>query len=239
MKFLFVDESDKKEAKYFLLCGIIIEDKYLLKLNNELQVLKNLDNLQNLKDSRKTNLSENKRVELTEKIFTLLAKSECKVLSGVLGEYALSASTELLRRYDDASFFVIERFVLQLRQFGQFGFVIFDSSDKKLQRKLEDKFYEKVLNADVLMHSNRLGEYKEFLFPTLFFARDEYTNIIQAADLIAVSLNGALWSRKKNLGHFGALETLYEENKFLSIYWPLFLKSPQGKVRGWGIKLWE
>ena len=71
----------------------------------------------------------------------------------------------------------------------------------------------------------------------MFFGKDEYSEMLQVADLIVTSLNSAYWKFTQDKT-FKYIDDLPEYNQFLKIYWPLFVKNSDGKVERYGIKVW-
>lgn len=108
--------------------------------------------------------------------------------------------------------------------------------NKKLENDIKNKFFELISESEHRMYDKVDGYYRDKIYPSLLFSNDEHSTILQATDLIATSLNNAVWrnTQQENLD----AEKLPNYNDYLKIYWPLFVKNPAGKVSGWGIKVW-
>jgi len=134
----------------------------------------------------------------------------------------------------------MERFALSLFKSGTIGAVIFDSLNTATQTSLRRSFYEHVRAGVVQMAWNTTPTctLKDHILPTLLFTDDDQSLLIQAVDLIATSLNSGIVNTTRK-GKGIVVDELPTGNKFLSIYWPLFVRSPTGRVDGWGIKNWD
>lgn len=112
------------------------------------------------------------------------------------------------------------------------------ANDFSFAKAIQDEFYKIIATGKVTFHITEAGKYREKIYPEIAIADDKHSHILQVTDLIAVSLNHAFREKFKANGQSFDLEKLPENNKYLSAYWPLFKKDPQGKVAGWGIKVW-
>ena len=244
MKIIFIDETDRQASAtvraFFCICGLVIDDSEAISLINELEVIKNRHELSNLKDSRKTGLDESVRMAITTEIFDCLSKHKVQIMAIVLGSFSLSFNLAKDDMYMGAMSFLIERFTLSLMKLATSGLTVFDGVEKTLEKSMREKFY-KYVQADVIQmpwDAKPKGSTKDFVHPTLFFADDDQCVLIQAVDLIATSLNSAIVNATKS-GPVISVDDLPKNNKFLEIYWPLFVTSPKGSVKGWGIKIWD
>ncbi|HAW59229.1 MAG TPA: hypothetical protein DCX03_09520, partial [Bacteroidales bacterium] len=103
---------------------------------------------------------------------------------------------------------------------------------------LKKKYFQHIKeNGQIWITSSKVDPYKNRICPWLIFSEDNYNTFLQATDLIASSLNSAIWESISS-DNF-SLSKLPEKNKFLKIYWPLFVRSPNGTVSGWGIEIWN
>jgi len=251
LNFLFLDESGRYENKnlwnYFIICGIIINGEEILSCENDLsEVAKKheVDSLKQFRKNKKFNLDE--KIKITEEIFQILQKHKVKVLSSVIKDYYVQKSVKKEESYFNALEFLIERFFLELKNENSIGVVIADSFNTKEEKKLKNKFYEYISKEALKwVYSGRIeGFYKERIFPYLIFTEDSFCKILQVSDLIAAALNGAIKKeiariKKENKADILInVENLNQYNPFLSLYWPLFARSPEGKIGGWGIKIW-
>jgi len=243
MRFLFIDETDKQKNKnnkyFFVLCGLVINGDNLISLTTELNQIKEESKLRTLKDARKTSLKRDRKIEITKRIYNSLKNNKTEVRSAFIGNISLRNIQAVNDVYFGALTFLIERYFLTLKKEDDIGIVIFDSINKKLENKLKKKFFKYILNEKLVWAiSGRVeGYYKDRIFPSIFFSNDEHSTVLQATDLIATSLNSAIWADFQK----GILdvENLLAKNEYLKIYWPLFVKNPEGKVNGWGIKIWQ
>lgn len=239
MKFLFIDESKRHnglDKSFFILVGIMVNKENLFLLEEELRDFKKRSNFNNLKSLRE-NLPEKKKLELTEEIALILKRHNSKVISAVLGKQSLKSKRKIEEGYYDAIRFIIERFFIHLQKENRYGFIIHDSIEgiKSFQKQVNNF----ILNEVQIIYNKERGRYKEKIYPCLFFSREEYCEILQVSDLIAVALNSALFKSLQTTECIEINENLPKFNPFLEKYWPLFVRDPQGNVRGWGIKLWN
>lgn len=240
MKFLFLDESDKQEngkRKFFLISGLFVDSSNLLILNKTLEEYRVANGFKNLKDLRKNKkIFQEEKLKETKNIFQILEKFEVKVLTAILGETTMSTISDFESAYNGALNFLVERFCLQIRP--DMGMIFFDKMAGPIQKNIEQKFYETIQKDQLVMFGDKLGDYSDFIYPAISFISDEYSAILQVSDLISTSFNFAIAnSLMKNDAIFiGDLKNL---SPYLKIYWPLVVKSKQGKHNGWGVKLWD
>lgn len=243
MRLLFVDETDRQATTenpdFFCICGLSI-DGDVIEVCRELEKIKSDYNLSSLKDSRKTRLDESVRLEIAEKIKESLVKHEAHIIGIILGSDSLSSKLPKEDIYMGAMQFLMERFTLFLTKTEnkELGLVIFDCIGEKIERKLRKRFYEYINSREVTMMGTHKAFFKDYIYPSILFADDDQNILIQAVDLIAVSLNSAV-ANTTTIGSPINFLKLQTGNKFLSIYLPLFAKSPKGEVEGWGIKIWN
>jgi len=242
MQILFADETDKQEGAekrlFFCISSLAVEKEKLLTLSKNLEEIKTKHNLSNLKNSRKTALSESKRLEITKEIFQTLYDNDVKARAIVIGSFTLSRPISPEDLYFGALDFLVERWYMTLKKKNKIGFVIFDTVDRKLENSLRKKFYNYISEGECKYITKSYGFYRECIYPTLLFSDDNHSLLLQAADLIGTSLNSAIVNTLKKITYID-IQNLPEENKFLKIYWPLFMRSPSGKISGWGIKIWD
>jgi hypothetical protein len=87
--------------------------------------------------------------------------------------------------------------------------------DKNLETKIKKKFSNFISTEDHIMHGNIDGQYKNRIYPSLFFSNDNYSTILQATDLIATSLNSAVYNCIQEKGELADVESLHEYNEYL------------------------
>ncbi|MEM0332985.1 MAG: DUF3800 domain-containing protein [Candidatus Aenigmatarchaeota archaeon] len=242
IEFLFIDESERqktnRENNIFSLCGLMVSGRSLLNLENELNQLKENLKLNNLKMLR-GNYDKSFKIDATNKIKNILQSNKIKIISSVL--IGTLNKNKFDKKHEDLYFaalsFIIERFHLHLRNKDRYGIVIFDSVAQNIEKKLRKRFYEYVSKEVQKLYGEVVGHYKTRIYPSIFFTNDEFSTILQVTDLISAALNNACW---KSLEEDKKLDVdkLPTKNKYLEIYWPLFKRSPNNKVEGWGIKIW-
>ncbi|MDB4984662.1 MAG: hypothetical protein JWM20_841 [Patescibacteria group bacterium] len=244
MKLVFIDETDRQASStvhaFFSICGLVIDESEIMATTNELEEIKKKYNFSNLKESRKSGLSEQEKVIISTEVFDCLKKHNASIISIVLGDFSMSFNMPKDDLYMGAIQFLMERFCLILMKVNSCGLAIFDCTEKRFEKKLREKFYEYIQTQTVHMawESKPRGPMRDFIQPTLFFADDEQSILIQAVDLIAVSLNSAIVNITQSNPKIMVAD-LPSGNKFLNIYWPLFASSSSGKVEGWGVKVWD
>ncbi|MCR4279159.1 MAG: hypothetical protein NUV78_00240, partial [Candidatus Zambryskibacteria bacterium] len=148
MRLLFADETDRQASaakrSFFCICGLSVDGAEAVVLSNELEGIKSRYGLANLKEARKTGLSEDIRLAITNEIQAALSAHKAKIIAIVLGDISLSYLSPLEDIYMGAMSFLLERFALPLMRGGEFGLVTFDSVDKSLEKELRKRFYEYV-----------------------------------------------------------------------------------------------
>lgn len=233
MKIIFIDETSKeKESKCFLcLCGIVVDASYVTKLEHDLEKFKKKYKFNNLKDFRKPDKIETK-LQKSEELFNILKKYEVNIISAVILKDSLKKIKICSRDNFESDQriavlnFILERFYFHVNRRNQSGLVIFDSLDNKIENRIQKMFFKRVSK-----------NFKK-IFPSLLFSKDEYSNIIQVSDLIAASLNSALYNSLKEEKMI-EVSNLFNFNSYLKIYWNLFERNNKNNsVEGWGIKLW-
>lgn len=239
MMFLFIDESEKRgnsKGRYFFsLCGLMVNDKEIIPLTEKLEKLKTTSNLKTLKQLRKS-MPKSKKIELTHYVKEILESHKVKVISSILGNIALRSVKNVENAYFEALTFLIERFYIHLRKENECGMIIFDKVPQNIEKKLRNKCCNFINNEIHYMYGTPKGYYKTRIYPSIFFTTDDVSILLQTSDLIATSLNSAFWKSFKE--EKVVIDELPTKNEYLRIYWPLFVKSPRGKVEGWGIKVW-
>lgn len=237
MKILFIDESDKQKDKnnkyFFVLNGLMVDKESLLKIESDIRNLKKNNKINNFKELRSKGKD---RLSLTKEIYEILNKNSVKIISAVLGPRTMRDSSKKSDDYMAALGFIIERFYINLDNEKKVGLVIHDSVDKDLENQIREKFYEVIIDGEFIMRGEAKGLFRNKIYPSIFFSKDEHSEILQTSDLIAVALNSSIFKSLEK----AAFDTdkLSEHNEFLKIYWPLFIKNPRGGVSGWGIKVW-
>ena len=241
MQILVADETDKEKAGklvFFCIISLTVDDEKLLTVNKFLDQIRSAYNLVTLKGSRKNRLSEPERLKITEEIFNILKKYDVKARAIIIGDFTLSRPMKREELYIGALDFIIERWFFTLKKENKSGLVIFDTVGKKIEGPLRKKFYKYISEGECRYDTKLVGYFRDHIFPDILFSDDDSNLLMQAADLVGTSLNGALASSLKE-GEYLDIEKLESKNKFLKIYWPLFMKNYQGKVSGRGIKLWN
>ncbi len=114
-------------------------------------------------------------------------------MSVILGNIALK-HTPTVDSYFDALTFLIERFFINLKEDDTIGIIVFDSVNKTIEGSVKKKFTEFVSKEELVMFGRKKGYYRDKIYPSLFFSNDEYSTILQSTDLIATSLNSAVWN---------------------------------------------
>lgn len=242
MKIFFIDETDKqrdsdKLRAYFVLCGLILDSEDLIKIGDELGKILEENNIKSLKSARKERIDKEKKYEITRGVFSILKKYNAEVRATYFGERIMKSNQEISDTYFGALDFLLERFFLTLKKENSTGLVVMDNINHKTEAILKKKFYKFISNEyQSWFESWTKDPYRKRICPYLLFSDDDKNILLQATDLIAASLNNAIWNNgSKDLN----IENLYKQSEYLNIYWPLFAKSSTGKISGWGIKIWD
>lgn len=243
MKILFIDETDRQKGNqhnraYFVLCGLIIEVSTMFKASSELEGLLVKYHMNSLKEARKNKLDKSEKVKITKDVFKILKKYDSGVRAIYLGDLTMKLEQKISNTYLESLGFLIERFFLSLNRDRESGLVIMDSLNPKTEADLRKKFYKQIQNGyQMWSKSEKKNPFKSRIFPWLLFSDDDTNVFLQVTDLIAASLNSSIWNSIN--GGILEVEKLPQKNEYLRIYWPLFIKSPTGKVDGWGVKIWN
>jgi hypothetical protein len=239
VKFLFVDESERQKSKtsreFFFLCGLIVPEASVMGLSSKLLHIASDHKLKSLKDLR-GKVPRERKMKITSEVFDTLCSHQTQVICTALGRQALRKEGRLSECYLDALEFMLERFFIQLQKDNDWGLIIFDNVNADVEREFIGKTYEIISTQPQRMRGTVRGYFRDRIYPQVLLGDDAYSPILQAADLIALSLNSAFYRGKVDQRF--DLERLAEHNEYLAVYWPLFVKSPEVKVAGWGIKVW-
>lgn len=235
MKLLFLDESETHK-QFFLISGLLIDSKNLLKLNSELNTYRDSLGVKNFKHIRKDiKYKREKNIEVSKKIYKLLNLFDSKILCTILGNTTTLATTSD-KRYLAALSFLMERFALQIRP--EQGMVLFDQMGSSLQGNIEHDFNKMIQEESLVMKGKSLGMLNDYIYPSISFVNDDFHSIIQVADLISTSFSLGIRKSIEQTTYI-SINKLREYSPYLDIYWPLVVKSWEGKADGWGVKLWN
>ncbi len=240
MQLLFADETEKTKGKdklFFCICSIAIDESKVIETNRALSGILVKYGLSSLKESRKSGLSEGARLSIAQDITDILGGAGAKVRAIVIGEFTMSRPIVRAELYSSAMSFILERWYFTLNKNDERGIAIFDSMDSHLQRDFGKKFAEYVATEECKWQTKSYGFFRDRIHPSLLFTADENSILIQAADCIGTALNNAYANSLRD--HKLGITDLPNENKFLKIFWPLFMRSPGGRVPGYGIKIWN
>ncbi len=231
-------KDGQRGRAYFVLCGLIFDANDLIKAATELEKIGERHTISTLKSARKNKLNQTQKLKITEEIFSVLKKYKVEARAVYLGEYSMKSERKISDTYLGALDFLIERFFLSLKKNDETGLVVMDNLDHKTEANLTKKFFKHIQNdSQSWVTSDKKDPYKNRLCSWLIFSNDDTNSLLQATDLVATSLNSAIWIGVSNKDL--DVEKLAEKNAYLKIYWPLFAKSLTGKVSGWGLKIWN
>jgi hypothetical protein len=230
--------------------GSIVNIKNLFNTENELKETATEYGIKTLKDLRDTsNLRKEVKVKATDKLASIMEKYEIQVISCILSyrNFKISGSKnenpiispQLEKDYEEALTFLVERFYLFLKRNQLNGIIIFDEfkGKKDFEKSVYNFLSGKKSLIEYLPTSKR--DYSGVIYPSILWANDQYSAILQLTDLVLSSLHGAY---RKYLIEKDVipdnLEELQNYNIYLKKYFKFFQRSKDGKVDGWGIKLW-
>lgn len=240
MRILFADETEREAGSkkaFFCICSIDVEEEVVPLINFELDSVASRYGLKNLKESRKLGLPETRRLEITKEIIDILSSHSVRVRASVMGNYTITHSSRE-QLYLSALSFLVERWCFTLQRKSISGMVLFDTVGGKLESKIRKLFYQYIREASLTLRAEHQCFLREHLYPNIMFCDDDHTPLIQVADLIGTSLNDAIVKARKEDSSF-TIASLPTKNKFLALYWPLFMRSPSNQITGWGIKFWD
>jgi hypothetical protein len=251
MKIMFIDESKKQDSgkikEAFILLGLMIDSKKIIEIETEIDEIKERYGIQKIEDIRKIKEKE-ARLALTVEIRDKLLEKDCRILSSIYGEVALSNYKKIEEVYPDCFDFILERFFMNLNMKSpkEDGLIIHDEFGKPYGQSFIRESYKKIKNESFSPCWTKIKTpYKERIYPQIFFGKDDYSNLLQLSDIIVSSLNFAYRKLKEGVEYekLGSLksklEELREQNDYLNLYWDLFVKNPKnGEASNYGIKLW-
>jgi len=245
-KILFLDESEILKSKnnwnYFMISGLIIDYTGIINLEKFLIEILKKESFNSLKDLRnKKELTKEKRLGITKQICDFLKHISSKIIVAILGDYSLkefrkTKNNQNIMKYFECLCFILERFFLELKNSNSYGLIIFDSFSRKYEINLQEKVYKFILENEFSWYGMKSeGKYINYIYPTIIFTSDKNCKILEISDLISGAINEAL--KNSNIENLD-IESLNQKGNYLKYYWDLFRKSPEGKVNGWGIKIW-
>ncbi len=239
MKLFFIDESKKQQNKrkklFFAQLGLMVDVVQVLSLEKEIIKLKKRYSVESLKDLRKR-VSPDIKLQSTKALYGLLNKHKVKLLAAVLGSRYLEAQQHMENAYFDGLFFLTERFFIHLRKEDKVGLIVHDQIDG-VESNLRKQMYSHITEQYFTMYGDLIEPFLDRIYPSIFFAKDDFSHILQVTDLIATAFQNAIWEMMKKNKSIDA-NRFCDYNKYLKIYWPLFVKNNQSNVDGWGIKVW-
>ncbi len=242
MKIMFIDESKKvylKKRKFFLLLGIVVDSEKMFKLESDLNNLRQEFNLDNFNKLKTNNLDLNTKKEICRRFKEILKNSNSFVLSIILGPIMMQKVRNFEDCYLEAIGFMIDRFFLNLNMSKDFGWIVHDTIEGS-EKKFRDGFKNYVKTQIFSLPKWKSGYLiSDRIHPCLSFFDDNECQLLQCSDLVALSVNNAIWKKIEDLmKHDLNINKLNEENEFLDIYWDLFPRNKNGEVNGAGIKIW-
>jgi len=242
MKLLFIDESKRQQNKmnklFFVQVALMIDKDSLLKVEKGIEFIKKAHSLPSLKGLR-SQMPKKTKLDITQEICDLLIANNAKILSSVLGNIALRSYKRIEDSYYEALLFIVERYFINLNQEKKTGLMIHDQIDGDVERNLKKQVYE-LISKEHFRCFGRDIPFIDRIYPSIVFSSEEHSNILQVTDLIATSLQSAIFLTKKpnELKISFDPDKLCELNDYLKAYWPVFIKDGSGKVNGYGIKVW-
>lgn len=237
MIFCFIDESENKVTPdyYLILLGVLVSSEYLFELSFEIKNLKDELEIENLKELRDTKrFKREDKLDATRRLTEKLEKYDVRFISVAEFPNRLKKDSPEYRKrqlYYGAIWLLAERSTIYAKRRGEKWLLI---ADMLKYNEIKEK-----IRSEMRMMGEAFNiKMKDYLFETPFFVEDELCNFIQVADLVALALNHALRNYLQEKNHPIDVENLYRFSPYLSCYWPLFDRSPEQKVDGWGIKIW-
>jgi hypothetical protein len=247
MKMMFVDESKKQGRGYtkeaFVMAGVVIDSEDLIKVENLLEDLKIRYGINKLEDIKKILVKE-ARLAFTVELRDILFDNNCYVLSAIYGEIALDNFKKIEEVYPACFQFLLERFFMNLNMKNEQGIMFHDEFGKPYGQKFIKSSYKEIKSGEFSCSWNKKKTpFRERIHSQIFFGRDDYSNILQAADVIASTLNYSYIKLKPKLEKLHMIKEnipmMKEENEYLKIYWDIFVKKPRTEdPSGYGIKIW-
>lgn len=249
MKILFIDESKKQDSgkikEAFVLVGLMVDMEKIVSLESEIDEIKERYGIKKIEDIRKIEVKE-ARLALTVELRDKLYSANCKVLSAIYGEVALSNYKKIEEVYPDCFDFILDRFFINLDMAKEDGFVIHDEFGKPYGVSFIKECFKRIKEGFFsATWTKKKTPFKKRIYPQIFFGKDDYSNLLQVSDIIASSLNWAYRKKRSTIDSEelhklkSELEDLRNQNDYLSIYWDLLVKNPKtGEASNYGVKLW-
>lgn len=247
MKIIFIDESErnkKKRKKYFLLLGLVVEKRDSINLELELNEFKINQEMNSIKDLRTSKFDKENRMKLTDELIEILKNNNVSAISIILGPFSLGRR-KFKETYKEGLDFILERFFLGLKRDNKIGMIILDSLPSKIEKELKFEIRNMLHERSVYMFGKNKGRYQDLILPTPLFIEDDHSNILQMTDILCTSLQNAVWNFVEQNQDYKLTQLKNNEDKlvnygeYLSKYWEILEKGPNGKVAGWGIKTWR
>ena len=248
MKFMFVDESEDKKlgVNYLVVGGVLVDGNALFGLSSQINDLKNEFDIKNLKEMRNTKkFSSNEKLKFTGELSHLLRDYKVKSINivEVPNRTKIYNKGDVIKNklYSHAISLLSERVTLNAYRNEYKWALVADTLIARREVLTGIKELISQVIRDQKAYSIHIGDY---MFETPFFVEDNFSNFIQVADLIVLSINHAIRSyvTKNSLEHLYenkiSAENLKGNSPYLDTYWQLMDHSPNGKVDAWGIKFW-
>lgn len=230
MELLFIDESESSRERYpcFVLLGVIVDSKNLVPLEKQIHQIKRAHDIENLKELRRgTRFNADERFGISKELYESIKNLDIRLQSSILGPCSTLAGPD----YGMGLKFIIERFNYHLRH-DKIGAIILDSNSLAKARTIRKEAYEFIIGR-------KMGG----VYAPVFFCEDEFSNIIQLADLCAAGLRNACIRMLNDLEHSAQLkgreDELFGYDRYLPLYWDYFRRKVGSGVSGAGIKYWN
>jgi hypothetical protein len=244
----FIDESYDENC--FILLGCIVNSEWIFDIEKNINDIVEEYKLKNLKDNLRGNLRIETKLNITKKLVSLMKGYNVQIIASILSYRNIEVlekngklefkPNQLNKDYKESFTFLVERFYKFLEKNNSRGIIIFDAFNmsKELRNSIKSFLEGKIALIDYLPTTRR--NYYKFIYPALFLTHDEHSLILQATDLVSFSLHKGYkkcLEDKKKVSQ-NDIEELWKYNMFLKEYFDLFQRSENGKISGWGIKLW-
>lgn len=241
MKFLFTDESVSTENKFIVITGFYYDANYIKKIEEKLREECKKFGLISIEYVKNKEIDKQTREKFNNKVAEVIAEVGSRIISIVI------LSQENIESYLNGMRLLIERFFKELKNIDDIGLILYDEdySKKNFIKKslIDNGGFIKIGTKTYLTSLPNFISQQEIRNRVILFlfVDNKECFSIQVASIICGAVQKAinnLLKEKKALTPDN-VEMLSEYFYGLKPYWNLFSRSPQGKIYGWGIKVWR
>jgi len=253
MKILFIDESKSRNNSFIVVGGLFIDSELLFPFEEGLKGMLDKYELTEPEDIRKKHIKRNLREQITKDIYLLLKKYHVSLIASVINgkDKFIGKINSILKIYQSptltGTYLIIERFYFELKKEDQKGIIYYDKAKDK-QHLLEVLYNTSSIKLDKSLYETNLNKMisSEELLKRIYaltFLDNKKSFSMQMSDLIVGALREAIdnYLKEKDNDLINLEENLENLRKYFyafNNYYDLYCKNDEGRVKGYGIKVW-